>query len=91
MYTLCIYIILERIIMQTHLQKWGNSLGMRIPMRLSQQLKLRPGSVVNVKIEDDRLIIFPHRYSLKEMLAAITDKNSHQEILEDGPKGQEEW
>jgi antitoxin MazE len=77
--------------MQTHIQKWGNSLGIRIPMKLSQHLNLKPGSVVNVLLEGDHLIIHPQKYQLEEMLSKITPKNCHHEIFTDSIKGQEEW
>ena len=41
--------------MQTHIQKWGNSLGLRIPMQLAKQLQLHAGSLVILKIEEDRM------------------------------------
>ena len=77
--------------MQTHIQKWGNSLGVRIPIRFSQQLKLKAGSPVNLKVEEDHLVIFPQKYQLEEMLVNITEENFHHEIFVEKPKGQEEW
>ena len=77
--------------MQTHIQKWGNSLGIRIPMKFSRDLKLKPGSLVNVMLEDRRLIILPQRYTLEEMLIGITEDNLHHETLAGKPRGQEEW
>ena len=77
--------------MQTHIQKWGNSLGIRIPMKFSHHLKLKAGSLVNVMIEDHRLVILPQRYTLEEMLTGITVDNHHHETLAGNPTGQEEW
>ncbi len=77
--------------MQTHIQKWGNSLGIRIPMKLSQHLNLKPGSIVDVMLEDDHLVIQPKRYQLEEMLAEVTPENCHHEIFTDSIKGKEEW
>jgi antitoxin MazE len=77
--------------MQTHIQKWGNSLGIRIPMKFSHDLNLKAGSLVNVMIEDHRLVILPQRYTLEEMLTGITEDNLHHETLAGNLTGQEEW
>lgn len=77
--------------MKTHIQKWGNSLGVRIPIRLSHQLKLKPGSFVNVTLENDHLVILPQRYHLEEMLTNITNENCHHTVLEGVSRGYEEW
>jgi antitoxin MazE len=77
--------------MQTHIQKWGNSLGVRIPMKISQQLKLKAGSTVNVRVENDHLVILPQKYQLEEMIANITEENAHHEIFVGKSEGQEEW
>lgn len=77
--------------MQAHLQKWGNSLGLRIPMKIVKQLQLHPGSSVNLQIEDGRLIIEPPKYELDVMLKEITTKNKHHQALDDKQLGNEEW
>ena len=77
--------------MQSHVQKWGNSLGVRIPIRLAKRLSLHPGSPVTVEIEDGRLIVQVPQYDLETMLGAITTKNLHHPLLDDGQVGAEEW
>lgn len=77
--------------MQGHIQKWGNSLGLRIPMQLAKQLGLHEGSLVVIEIEDDRIIIRPTKYNLDMMLKDITSKNKHHQILDDEQQGNEEW
>jgi antitoxin MazE len=77
--------------MQTNVQKWGNSLGVRIPSRIAKQLHLTDGSPVNMDIEDGRLIIQSPKYSLDTMLDAITHENQHHNLLDDTVKGEEEW
>lgn len=80
-------------IMESHIQKWGNSLAIRIPMHLAKQLNLHPGSTVTLKIEgDSQLIIQTPRYDLKTMIEAITPENQHHQYFEDdSKKGNEEW
>lgn len=77
--------------MRTHIQKWGNSLGLRIPMQLAKQLNLLPGSSVMLEIENGRLVIKTPQYELDKMLEQITPKNQHHILLDDAQKGNEEW
>lgn len=77
--------------MRTYIQKWGNSLGLRIPMQLAKQLKLHPGSPVTLEIEQGRIIIQPSKYNLDAMLKDITQNNQHHPIFEDEQQGNEEW
>jgi antitoxin MazE len=77
--------------MRTQIQKWGNSLGLRIPMRFAKQLNLHEGSSVAIEIENDRIIIEPPKYDLETMLKNITPKNRHHQLLDDDKKGHEEW
>jgi len=76
--------------MQGHIQKWGNSLGLRIPIKLAKKLQLHPGSTVDLEVEDGRLIIQSPKYDLDTMLKGITPENQHH-FLYDGPWGHEEW
>lgn len=76
--------------MQSQIQKWGNSLGLRIPMQLAKKLNLHPGSSVTLEIENDRLILTP-KYNLQNFLNEITIENQHHQLLEGGSKGNEEW
>jgi antitoxin MazE len=77
--------------MQTHIQKWGNSLGVRIPAKLAQELYIKPGSTVDLFVEDHRLVIKPQKYQLDDLLQQITEKNIHHALLEDESIGVEEW
>jgi antitoxin MazE len=78
--------------METHIQKWGNSLGLRIPIHLAKQLHLQPGSLVNINIEEGRLIIKSQKYDLDMMLKVITPQNLHHLELEDDEQlGNESW
>jgi len=77
--------------MQTRIQKWGNSLGVRIPLQLAKQLNLHQGSSVNLGVEQGCIVIQPPKYDLDAMLNQINRKNQHHQILEDTQKGNEEW
>ncbi|MCE5293087.1 MAG: AbrB/MazE/SpoVT family DNA-binding domain-containing protein [Chlamydiales bacterium] len=77
--------------MQSHVKKWGNSLGVRIPAPLAKKLNLHEGSSVLLEIDQGRLIVQPPKYDLETMLGEITPKNQHHLMLDDKARGAEEW
>lgn len=80
--------------MQTKIQKWGNSLGLRIPKALAEQAGVEAGSDVDLSVEDGELIVRPRkspRYQLKELLRTVTPKNVHREVETGEPLGREVW
>jgi antitoxin MazE len=89
-YTL--YILKVRgIIMKTVIQKWGNSLGVRIPSIYVKEFNLKNGSSVEIAEDDGKIIIIPPKYTLEDLLDRISSKNMHDPI-ETGPSvGKEEW
>jgi antitoxin MazE len=79
--------------MQTRIQKWGNSLAIRIPKPFALQVGLEQNSLVAVSVSEGKLVLEPLKpsYSLEELLAQVTQDNVHQEI-ETGPNvGTEAW
>jgi antitoxin MazE len=69
--------------MQTRLQKWGNSLGVRIPRALAEEVGVGPGSEVSLSAHEGALILkpsFPTRVRLDDLLAAITPENLHASV-----------
>lgn len=77
--------------MKVLIQKWGNSLGLKIPMQIAKLLQLRPGSRINFKVENDSSIIQASKYDLETLLKGITRKNRHDPVLEYDQKGNETW
>ncbi|MGH6894688.1 MAG: AbrB/MazE/SpoVT family DNA-binding domain-containing protein [Dongiaceae bacterium] len=57
--------------MQIMIAKWGNSLGLRLPRALADQLGFSPGQAVEIRAEGRRLIVESARprYTLDELLA----------------------
>ena len=75
---------------------WGNSLGVRIPKHLSEELRLRAGSEVEVSLKGKVVTIKPVREkkeTLHDLVKGITKKNRHGEEWGnmDGPMGHEIW
>lgn len=79
--------------MQTKVQKWGNSLGVRIPRSFAAETQVAAGCTVDISVERGSLRIQPvrHRYSLKDLLKKVSPRNLHQEIRWGRPVGREVW
>lgn len=78
---------------QARVQKWGNSLAIRIPKPFALEVGLEQNSLVTVSIEEGKLLLEPAKpsYSLEELLAKVTKDNLHHEV-ETGPAvGNEAW
>ena len=80
--------------MKTHVNKWGNSLGIRIPHAVVQQLSLENGLLVDLQVQDKTTLIlkFTKKYDLHAMIEQITEDNLHPlEWDPDHQKGEEAW
>jgi len=79
--------------MKTTVQKWGNSLAIRIPRNITNETKVYEGSSVNIMVEDGNIILSPatREYSLQELLNKISDENIHSEVSTGEAEGGEIW
>jgi antitoxin MazE len=78
--------------MVTRIQKWGNSLGLRIPRAFAADMEVEAGSTVDIRVENGDLIIRPVRrreYVLSELLEGVGPDNLHEEISTGDPVGRE--
>ena len=69
--------------MQVRIQKLGDSLAVCIPQPLAAQSRIAEGMVVEVFLEEGRLVVNPParpRPTLEQLLAGITDDNLHGEV-----------
>ncbi|AKG20218.1 AbrB/MazE/SpoVT family DNA-binding domain-containing protein [Calothrix sp. 336/3] len=74
--------------------KWGNSLAVRIPQHVAKEIQLTEGAEVDLVVIDGNLVIKPRlrrRYSLEELVAAITPENLHSEVETGVAAGNEVW
>ncbi len=79
---------------QTRIQKWGNSLAIRIPSAFAQTARLKDNTVVKVSLVNGRIVLSPARPpkpKLKSLLSKITPKNLHSEMDTGTPVGKEIW
>lgn len=80
--------------MQSRVQKWGNSLAVRIPKSFAAEIGLSDNTPVELSLVEGRLVvspILPKAYSLEELLAGITSENMHREQDFGEPEGNELW
>lgn len=80
--------------MVTIVAKWGNSLAVRIPQHIIEQIQLTEGTEVDLEVVDGNLTIIPRRrkrYSLEELVAGITPENIHSEVENGVSVGEEAW
>ena len=78
--------------MQAKIQKWGNSLGIRIPMSIIKELSLQNGSVVDIEEDKNKIIIYPSRNKdALSLIEKITDENLHYEVDWGTAEGDEIW
>lgn len=80
--------------MQTKIQRWGNSLGLRIPRSFAEEAGVEAGSEVDLSVRDGDLVVRAAKrrtYRLRELLEKVTAKNLHAEIDTGKPIGREVW
>ena len=80
--------------MQARVHKWGNSLAVRIPKSFASELHLGQNSVVEMSVENGRIILLPvpqPEITLAQLLEGVTSDNLHNETKTGTAVGQEAW
>ena len=67
--------------MSAKIQKWGNSVGVRIPKIIMEKANLSVNSEIEIECKNQKIIIFSKKKSiqLKDLLSQITKDNLHVE------------
>ncbi len=69
--------------MKMTVQKWGNSLAIRVPKRVAVQVGLKAQDDLEIEVQDGNVVLKPQLrrvYRLGELVKKITPKNLHSEI-----------
>lgn len=80
--------------MQSKIQKWGNSLAVRIPKPFAEEAGLEPEAPVDISVRGGSLVVVPlkpSRYRLTELLRGVKAENLHGEQEPLQPTGRELW
>ena len=80
---------------QTKVSQWGNSLAIRLPRAMVTGLAIERGVEVELHMENDGFKVtipsLPKKFTLDELLAAVTPENIHQEFDWGHTQGKEAW
>lgn len=80
--------------MKVQIQKWGNSLALRIPKSFAVESKIEQGSTVEVSLEQGKIVVAPvsePEFTLEDLLSKVTKRNLHAEVDTGSAVGKEAW
>ena len=80
--------------MRVRVQKWGNSLAVRIPKPLAEDAEVKEGTVLNLAVSGGKVVATPvqkRKLSLRQLLAEVNRKNLHGEVDSGRSVGREVW
>ncbi|OGD13215.1 MAG: hypothetical protein A2W20_02960 [Candidatus Aminicenantes bacterium RBG_16_66_30] len=78
--------------MKNRVQKWGNSLAVRIPKSFAEEMGWSDGAPVEMSLDERALIVKTDRertWDLESLMAGVTDENIHDAWEDDGPVAEE--
>jgi len=79
---------------KTKVQRWGNSLAVRIPKSFAEEVGLTDDSPVEMRLVEGGLLVEPastRPLSLEELLDGVTESNLHSEVDTGPAQGSEGW
>lgn len=77
--------------MRTKAKKWGNSLAIRIPQVIAEQLNISEDEELEMNVINQQIMISPRQLEdkLNELLAGISKHNPHKAVDFGKPLGYE--
>ena len=80
--------------MKARVQKWGNSLALRIPKSFADEIGLGQNSSIQLMIKEGALVVMPEpepEWRLEDLLKKVTQDNIHREWETGAAEGDELW
>jgi antitoxin MazE len=80
--------------METRVQKWGDTLAVRIPPPFADEVNIREDSPVDIIIRGREIVVtllITEELTLESLLDRVTDANRHEEIGTGSALGTEAW
>ncbi|MFZ1730281.1 MAG: AbrB/MazE/SpoVT family DNA-binding domain-containing protein [Bacteroidota bacterium] len=80
--------------MKSKIQKWGNSLAVRIPNPFVKETGMVYGADVDISVENGKIIVTlqaVYEYTLDGLLNGVREDNLHTEIDTSDAVGREIW
>jgi antitoxin MazE len=75
--------------MKTKVQRWGNSLAVRIPKAFAEEAGLKDDSPIEMRLIEGGLLLEPSLAC--ELLGGVTEANLHHEVDSGPARGLEAW
>ncbi len=74
------------------INKWGNSLGIRIPKDIAQKANLKAGTTMTIGLDDEGKLILKEakELTLDDLCSGVTPENKH-DLIFDNEVGKEKW
>lgn len=80
--------------MKTKVQRWGNSLAVRIPKTFAEEVGLKDDSSIEMRLVKGGLLLEPSPVwapTLDELLDGVTESNLHDEVDTGPAQDSEAW
>jgi antitoxin MazE len=82
--------------MLSKIQKWGNSQGIRIPLKILKNSDIAVGEEVEISIVDGSIVLKPThkihgKYDIKTLVAEMPADYQVEEVQWSKKQGKEEW
>lgn len=80
--------------MRVQVQKWGNSLALRISKPFAAEVQVEEGSLVDLSVVKGKLVAAPtarKKVTLSQLLAKVSPANVHGEVETGSSVGREAW
>jgi antitoxin MazE len=81
--------------MESKIQKWGNSQGLRFSQAILKKAQMQVGDFVEINVINGQIVIKPStekkKYYLKDLLAKMPERYKPEEVDWGKPVGREEW
>ncbi len=82
--------------METRVQKWGNSQGIRVSKDVLADADIEVGDTVDIVAREGSLVVVPLRRvrggsDLEELVSRIPDDYTPDEVMWGPPEGKEVW
>jgi antitoxin MazE len=80
--------------MQAKIQKWGNSLAVRIPKAFAEEVGFDANTPVEISVQNGQIVVIraeKPKYTLEELVSQMTKDNIHAEVDMGKPVGKEVW
>lgn len=79
--------------MEAKIQKWGNSMGIRIPSNILKTIGITLNDILDISLDDDKIVISKpkKKFSLDQRIKEYSGPDLTKEFVWDEKRGKEIW